>query len=222
VIPLTAGAAEQKDKILVDIPQLEDIKSVIKESNVQNQNLFYVSITLVAIAIIGTFLSVRYARQQSLALVQETNERLRPWLKVERPVPRQVRTRDGRLINHKRWSETQPHPPDIESIMFGLRISNVGKRTARNIRRVLVRQDEMFDRSVFEETPEQVGNDLPPDYDYYIDFILSSERDDRLDDQNYYVGISISYDIDEQHRTFTGGIFGLRRGGNYIIDSWDE
>ena len=96
---------------------------------------------------------------------------------------------------------------------------NSGADIANNIRRVTHVSDQKFSKDLFEQLTDKPTSILQPGRHLDITFDITWERFTELEERNLFAGISVSYD-GPKGKKYTGEIYGLQSGSNYILDSW--
>lgn len=220
LISLNVYALENNTKeISVNVPQLEELKTMMKESNNNNDKLFYVSVIIAGFTIFTSFLSVKYVRKNTIMTEKEIKKRLRPIVAIQAPKPSSVTLANNQgVLLYDTWRNQGSQPP-CESVKVVITIKNIGTDIAKNVTKKFTVQEEIFDKDIFEELDEYTLPDLAPTQEYYQDATISWNDWIQLNTNNIFLGISISYD-NYDNRSFSSGIYGLETGTNYIFGAW--
>ncbi|MGI0066038.1 MAG: hypothetical protein ACREAT_04675, partial [Nitrosotalea sp.] len=189
------------------------------------QNTFFLPI--VGIFIIGIIAYVLY----SIRLVQKNIAILKheslPLITFDTPSPAKVHLEHGTSIGYETWIEIpEEQRPKVDSVEFWIAIKNIGGNTAKNITSLFIQKDEIFSRQdmkVAEEGKTIDKQALLPELAsgefYYCDFEIPWNQFVKLEKNNLFVGLLVSYDKHET-RSLSGIIFGIEKGGNYTMDEW--
>ena len=185
------------------------------------QNIFFLPI--VGIFIIGITVYVLYSRRVQKNIASLKQEPL-PLITFDAPSPAKVHLSRGTSMSYEGWNKIpEDQRPEINSVEFWITIKNIGGNTAENITALFLQKDEMFSRQDIENEKNADKRVLLPELDlgefYYWNFEISWDRFVRLEKNNLFVGLLISYDKYET-RNHSGIIFEIGKGGGYTMDEW--
>lgn len=185
------------------------------------QNIFFLPI--VGIFIIGIMVYVLYSRrvQKNIGILKQESL---PLITFDTPSPAKVHLSRGTSISYEGWSKIpEDQRPEINSVEFWIAIKNIGGNSAKNITALFLQKDEMFSRQDMEKEKNAGKQVLLPELTlgefYYWNFEISWDRFVRLEKNNLFVGLLISYDKHET-RDHSGIIFGIGKDGGYTMDEW--
>ncbi len=189
------------------------------------QNTLFLSI--VGIFIIGIIAYVLY----SIRLVQKNIAILKheslPLITFDTPSPAKVHLEHGTSMGYETWIEIpEEQRPKVDSVEFWIAIKNIGGNTAKNITSLFIQKDEIFSRQDMKVAEDEKILDkqaflpeLASGEFYYYDFEIPWNQFVKLEENNLFVGLLISYDK-HKTRNLSGIIFGIGKGGNYTMDEW--
>jgi len=220
LIPITVFA--ESSEITINPTQLSEIKDIIQESNLINLSLLAVSITIASVAVLATMITAYYLKRQVHSMELEFESTLEPLLVIISFEPAQVFFHNGAVEFYDKWNDTPNHQySDLQKVKMKFTIKNVGQGTAKDIVYIRYFDDNVFSRSIFENMSETKTNAiLAPDQEFRITFDIKIEQWRQLTQtKNLFSGLSISY-MGLKNKKYTGMIYGIRKGGNYILDSW--
>ncbi|MGI0062113.1 MAG: hypothetical protein ACREBA_06640 [Nitrosotalea sp.] len=201
--------------------QETSISTISKTFDKFLQNTFFLPI--VGIFIIGTTVYVLYSRRIRKNIGSLKHEPL-PLVTFDTPSPAKVHLNRGTSMSYEGWNKIpEDQRPKINSVEFWIAIKNIGGNTAENISVLFLQKDEMFSRHDMEKeknSDKQVSlPELAIGEFYYWNFEISWDRFVKLEKNNLFAGLLISYDKPET-RNHSGIIFEIGKGGSYTIDEW--
>ncbi len=201
--------------------QLVDLQKVVEKSLESDFIIIIISLIIAISAVIGTIITAIYLRKQVNYSEQESELRSDSWLTITGLGPTQVVLKTGGIISYERWQNTpKSERPEIKSVIMEFNIKNVGYGIAKNIFRILIIQDERFDRTVFEQDKEiNTYVNLAPQQEFHTMFSVLWDRWITTDQNNLFAGLSLSYD-GLKRKKYVGTIFGIKKGSNFFVDSW--
>ena len=180
------------------------------------QNIVFVFIIVIIVASI--IIWVAYPKK--LPSIKNIKHKSKPLITFENPAPAQIHLSDGTKISYESWKSIpidQRH--GVATIEFWIPIKNIGEDVATNIFSAFIKQDNIFSRQDLMGKEMNPIPDLSPGEFYYQNFEISWDRFVKLKENDLFVGLSISY-AKQQTKSYSGKIFGIGMGGNYIIDGW--
>jgi hypothetical protein len=212
-----AEKIDELDSIQISIPQLDEIRMELRKNNETSENWNRISYGVSLTAIIAAAITASFVMRQAKVMEKELSYKLQPWIIINGVRPHQIILQHGRSLLYDEWHNRQTEIP--VSVRFKFTIINTGMDVARNIKRIVHVSDQQFTREVFESLHEYSTPVLAPNRHYDITFDVGWDRYVQLEQDNLFVGLSISYD-GPKGRKYSGEIEGIRSGANYILDSW--
>ena len=219
LIPITVFA--ESSEITINATQLSEIKDLIKESNLINLSLLVISITIASVAILATIITAYYLKRQVKTMELEFESKLEPLLVIQKLSPSQVFLLSDRVMKYDSWVGSPDYNySDLEKVRMRFFIKNIGQGIAKNIATIENIDEQEFFRNIFEGKEEvQMNSILAPNQIVRLSFDITAERWTNLKREDLFAGLSISYD-GLKNKKYAGTIFGIKFGGNYILDSW--
>lgn len=184
----------------------------------QNPLFAYIIMLIIILVIAGILIGIAYSRK--LPNVERLKHKPQPLVTFENPAPAQVRLKDDTKISYESWEHIpadQKH--NVATIEFWIKIKNNGGDTARNVSSIFFQEDGIFTREYLVNKEMKMLPDLAPGEFYFHNFEISWDRFIKLQEHNVFVGLLISYAKQQTH-SYSGIIFGIGMGSNYIIDEW--
>lgn len=191
-------------------------------SGIPNLLFSSISIFIAGIAVVSAYVSAHYSRKQFQQTEKDLKMRFSPRVIVNGPMPSQVVLKDTSVLDYDVFSKSE-NPPwnTVDHIIFRFHFRNIGGDVAVKMSNIKIIKDEPFDSSEFENKSDfKMGLMLPPNQEFSIHFTVSLERFDTLEQQNLFAGLSIAYEDLAGNKQYSGAIYGIRRGSNYVLHSW--
>lgn len=199
--------------------QLNTLNKKIQDSIDTN---FVIISASIAIAVIAVGLSIwqgYWLKEQVILTKNDIKHRQQPWLVVKPPKVLTVLFHNGMVRYYEKWvGEGANGIPEF--VTFQINVKNIGHDAARNIHHRMIMGNETFSREEFEkEGTEDRINVQPPNEEFFNTIRITFEGFNKLDQNPVFVGISVSYDWNEETK-YTGAIFRIERAAVNEIDSW--
>lgn len=180
------------------------------------QNPVFVFIVVIIVA--GIVIWVAYSKK--LPSLESIKHKPQPFITFVNPALAQIHLKDGTRISYESW-ESIPIDKrrDVATVEFWVLIRNNGGGVATNISSTFLKKDDIFSRQDLMKKEMKPLPSLAPGGFYYQDFEIPWDRFVKLREYNIFVGLLISY-TKQQTKSYSGIIFGIGMGSNYIMDEW--
>ncbi|MGB6785669.1 MAG: hypothetical protein WBE60_07305 [Nitrosotalea sp.] len=201
---------------------LRTINNTVAASNYVNFVLISISIGIAGIAAISAWGTAYFSRKQLQQAEKDLKMRFSPRVIIDGPRPSQVALKDGGVLDYDTFSKsTNPLWDTVDQIIFRFYFRNIGGDVAIKMSNIKIVKEEPFDSSEFEDKPDfPMGLILTPNQEFSLPFAVDLKRFDVLEQKNLFAGLSIAYEDLSGNKKYTGVIYGIRRGSNYVIHSW--
>lgn len=213
--------AQSETEVLAEINSaLKLIQEEIKDVNLTNIIIIAISLSIALIALGVAVYTGYFTRKTFEHYEKEAKLRTRPWIIIESLKPTQVTATNGDKIQYDGWIKmTRDVRPEMKSVKFWITIRNIGPAVARNVHRVLITKDEKFERKELENEVSALFPELAPNQETHYHFEMGASRFFDLEKKNLFVGLSVSYQHNNSSYS-SGTIYGIEKGGNYVLDTW--
>lgn len=201
---------------------LKEMNEKIAESSYANLILISISIVIAGIAVISAYATAYFSRRQLKQAEKDLQMRFSPRVIIDGPRPSQVVLKDGGVLLYDEFTKRQNELwKNADHVIFKISFKNIGGDVALNVSHIKLVKDEEFTKKEFEgQSYVDLNLILAPNQEFFVTFNVDLEKFDKLETELIYVGLSLSYENFAGKKLHVGGIYGIRRGGNFISDSW--